>query len=1257
MKKIFTFGLSAMFMLLGGVNVTAQTPVTILEDLTSSKIQNADFSADKPVTTIIYTYDYNMLDNGLGAGGTNLFGMQAVTGWTASSPSDNIKVMESSNSENRTDGANAKAAGVYAYTDDSVDDNLPGLGGSYYAPYLEEGVTGQSLGLVAVWGAAAAYTQDVTLPAGDYMMLINYQNVSGSASVNRSRNGFIAEDGTEFISSKVAYTVMLWETDTIFIRLKAETKGQISLGYQSGNFGSGDAPHLFIDHVKLYSISTSTLDKIEIEKAKAELWELIEAGNQIGADTKEAKAVYEDANATLEQVKAAIERQKVINESSTTDLSAFFISNPHFTLDTPLPNDNGITTYDYDMADPNGANQRVVDYYGMQPITDWEANHPGENSYAAGIFSVGSNSFLGGAAYLPPLQMSDGATEGNLLGLVTCWSATAQYTQKVTLPAGTYTLSMSYYNSGGSQAVAKNLIGFVTDDGTEYLGTTLTFPVGKWTTDRVVFTLDEPTSGYFTMGYTATNTGSGNMPHFFIDGIAIYYVGDTEFDPSLMGLQAAVTVGQSYLDKKFYTELKEEFEEAVNAGDALVKSQSNDADANTAAMEAINALLPQVTANINAYQKLDVFYNEGGALANALVKYEKSAPALYERLLLLNDDVMMVLDEYNWATAEIEAAIASLDTIVIEGVKEAWETTATSGEPLDEDLDISILFDQLAYTYSTTAQSGANVPDKEWVYGDATNFKTQYGTAEVWNQSPFAVSRTIKDMPAGTYTITTKAFYRIADNVTNYDSYQNYDGKAYVFAGASKTELANVAEIASDTAPEGLGWAEVAASSTVYHPNSQQAAYNTFESDEYTETLQKSVATVIAGEKGDLTFGITADQLEDNAWVVWYTFSISYNTVNEDVLNGELEQLIETALNYLDENGGEINTYAESQLQKAITDAENAVGADVEEMSAAVVALQTAMNIAKENLTNMLALEDAKTALGEAADTYGDTASAEAMAAYDAIVDEAEDVDDLTNEELKNLIERILKVADKLRVPASDGASDDNPIDMTVVIKNADFEQNGGNGSADVPGWNADTDGIAKKVKDPAINGKSTEFWDSTPSTSEFNLYQTLANLPAGTYELGAYAVCAQVDTEDEGYVALYAVTSDGTTSSTPVEILPNMEGKTYPADAEVLASAKPYSIIFTLKEGEEVTIGFQSIGTLSTRWFVCDDFTLTYYGTASSKEATPDDGLVVIDGINSESSAINAIYTVTGAKVSSLQKGINLVKMADGTVQKVLVK
>ena len=291
----------------------AQTKVTVLQDLTS-QLTNVDFSADAAVTTTIRTYDYDMTDSGAGSGvdgAVELFGQQAVTGWTAEKLTDNTKVSASSK-DARTDGLNARAAGIFAYEDDSKEEyQTIGLGGSYYAPDIsaEQGITGQALGIVAVWGADIKYSQDVTLPAGGYMILVKHYNGAGSAEMNPNYNGFVAADGTSYLSSKTTYTPSVWETDTIFVRLKAETSGVIQLGYKSGNYGSGNAPHIFIDNVKLYSIDPAPLDQAEIDAKKVELLDVIEKGLDLGADTKDAQAVYDNPSATLADVIKAIEDQ------------------------------------------------------------------------------------------------------------------------------------------------------------------------------------------------------------------------------------------------------------------------------------------------------------------------------------------------------------------------------------------------------------------------------------------------------------------------------------------------------------------------------------------------------------------------------------------------------------------------------------------------------------------------------------------------------------------------------------------------------------------------------------------------------------------------------------------------------------------------------------------------------------------------------------------------------------------------------------
>ena len=1283
MKKIFTLALSAM--MLGGVNLSAQKNYTVLEDLTS-KIQNADFSADTPVSGLekICTYNYDMTDPGLGAGGVQIFGLQPITGWVANFPTDNVLL------ENRaTTNADAKAGGIFAYIDDASEEVSTGLGGAYYAPYLtEEVTTGQGLGIVAVWGSDAQYTQDMTLPAGAYMMLVKVQNTAGGEAFLHSNIGFVAADGTTYVSGKKSFAVGTWETDTIVFQLETETAGKLSLGYKAGNYGSGGAAHLFIDNVKLCSIDPRPLIQAEVDAAKVQLLALIEEAKDYGVDVSAAQAVYNNADATLEQVQKAIEDQKKLIEAGLTDLSAFFITNPHFTLGTPLPEDDGICTYDYDMVDPNGSNGRVVNYYGMLPVEGWVPSNPNENARACGVFKLGSNSFLGGAAFLPPTTMSDGSTEGNLLGFISVWSAKSQYTQAVTIPAGKYTLEISYYNAGGAGEIGQNLMGFIDADGNEYFGELKKFEEGKWMKEQIKFELDEETSGQFSVGFTAANAGSGSMPHFFIDGISLYYVGETEIDPSLFALQAAVSAGENLLGESFNVELTDKLDEVVNAGAKLVSSQSADAEANKAAADAINNLLPEVRRNIDAYTKLNEFYDDGGALSNALAEYEGFEP-LHGNLLDLNDEVMTAIDEYSWTTAQIEQAIDTLGAIVKDGVQVAWENAVENGSGFDNDLDISILFEQLAYTYSTSALGSADVPDKEWVYGTATNFKTQYGTAEVWNQSPFEVSRTMKDMPAGTYTITTKAFFRNAANIPNLEGYDpSAEPEAAVFAGYSKTGLTNVAAIALDS-KDGWGEVNLTDGTKKYVPNNQKNAYDLFEDEAYAEQLQKSVTTVLT-EQGDLTFGVKASEMAGDSWVVWYTFSIAYNAVDEDALTAELASFVAEVKSFIEENDGSMNGLAAQQLLDAAEEAEGAVGKDVATMSEAKAKLQAAYDNAKANIEVMTKFVAADENLTLVAEEYYEYASAEAQAAYDALEG---DVDEMTNEEIEAFIEKLNAVAADLKVPATSGeASDENPVDLTSLIVNPSYTDENSDG------WQGSVPSHANYNRKDMV-----EYYQAT-----FDHYQTIYSLPAGTYEVALNcfnripSANAQADLDsllmgkkeaiqsafvyvkvgEKTYSEPFRLISEGrradkslieascselsdsllvgadaaTLSYTPNNM--QTAGACFEetdAEGNALSDEQNYvvRVVFTLEEKSDIVIGAKN--SSNGTWAIWDNWKLTSFGTSSAKTESGDPSGV--EGVDAENAVPVAIYTTAGAQVKSLQKGFNIVKFSDGTTKKVLVK
>lgn len=489
----------------------------VLEDYTSI-IVNSDFKNGSPVTNTICMYDYNMEDNGVANGGMGLFGQQSVPGWKAREESDNTRVSTDNNHGVRTDNLNGRAAGVFAY---DLNSKI-GLGGDYY-PHIEGGDK-QGLGLVAVWGANLIYSQHVSLPEGDYLLIAKQCNIAGNGKVNNNF-GFKVNDAVYYYSNMTRFPVKsvlesqgkdYWIKDSVIFRLNEPTEGDIILGYYFGS-GSNSAPHLIVDNVRLLRVAPTGLDQQQIDKAKNELKTLIDEATRFHVETSDSESVYNDPLATLDQVKEAIDKQKVLNFDVITDLSQFFIMNPSFAVDIPVS--DGICTYKEDMERIN------VMHYGMQPVTGWRSCHPNKNSCASGIFETGTTAFLGDISFTPPTTLSDGS-KGKLLGLVACWNGTVQYIQSVTLPAGSYSLAISYFNMLSENHVGKNLFGFIADDGTEYLGTTKTFFEDGWSKETIAFTLDAETSGYFSIGYTSINTGSGNMPHLFIDSMTLLYVGN-----------------------------------------------------------------------------------------------------------------------------------------------------------------------------------------------------------------------------------------------------------------------------------------------------------------------------------------------------------------------------------------------------------------------------------------------------------------------------------------------------------------------------------------------------------------------------------------------------------------------------------------------------------------------------------------------------------------------------------------------------------
>lgn len=226
-------------------------------------------------------------------------------------------------------------------------------------------------------------------------------------------------------------------------------------------------------------------------------------------------SLFEDINDIIPTFKSDIDAALVVShEKQETPTEPV---NLDFSQGTPL--DNGVCTYDYDRENNN------TTYFGTQDVYGWSTT-TNQNAMAGGLFEYGTSAFLGNATNTVPSANPEGQTTGNALGLLAVWTSTVQYTQRIKLPAGDYTLRVPVYNTSGASPMVKNLIGFIADNGTEYLATTKEYPVGKWKTESVSFTLSEDTEGYLTLGYTSDSKGYANMPHLFID--CVKFVGSSD---------------------------------------------------------------------------------------------------------------------------------------------------------------------------------------------------------------------------------------------------------------------------------------------------------------------------------------------------------------------------------------------------------------------------------------------------------------------------------------------------------------------------------------------------------------------------------------------------------------------------------------------------------------------------------------------------------------------------------------------------------
>lgn len=255
-------------------------------------------------------------------------------------------------------------------------------------------------------------------------------------------------------------------------------------------------------------------------------------------------------------------------------------------------------------------------------------------------------------------------------------------------------------------------------------------------------------------------------------------------------------------------------------------------------------------------------------------------------------------------------------------------------------------------------------------------------------------------------------------------------------------------------------------------------------------------------------------------------------------------------------------------------------------------------------------------------------------------------------------------------------ASEAEPKDISGILVNASFS-----GDSDA-GWN--------------ITGNHANWYSECEFyNTNFDIFQIISGLPAGSYRVavqgyyrdgGRDVAVANYNTVDEegnnkftANASLYANTVAAPmismASDSILGIVPgaHADGSTYAWYQPNAATAEEADLVsypdgmnsawymmselgkyadnkvdVVISEGEDLKFGIIKTNTISADWTIFDNFKLYYLGTEAP---------VAIQSAEAASQLPTAIYSVSGSKISNMHKGINIVKMSDGTVRKVFVK
>ena len=693
---------------------------------------------------------------------------------------------------------------------------------------------------------------------------------------------------------------------------------------------------------------------------------------------------------------------------------------------------------------------------------------------------------------------------------------------------------------------------------------------------------------------------------------------------------------------KANAELKEALEQALSTARDVVTE--DEADYQTAYKTLLTAV-ENINASVADYKRLEVLLKKAQTDADAYAE----VPDLGTTLVTLAEQYEAAYEDGSVTKEKIDEWMANYDANLAKAVRDALPTATEEKplriNPLGLNLDYAENNDTLGWVVKTGSLSGV--------------YKVNNHNGEVW-QNSYSALQTIANLPAGKYVIKARAFERTSSNANGYEAYIAGEDNVtmYLVANENKVKVKNHAEGAMEQSEApAAGYVEtvpaetdedgnvVSEGSGIWLPNSQAAAEWAFNN---TEFYQNEVSTYLVSE-GDLTFGTRNDAITeaDNQWNLWTNFEIFYYGKSQNALYEQVQVLAEQASAMLNDPTLIPISAGEDKLNTALNAAEAAKQTDSEETLTAIInQLNESMAYINEGQTLAEKLMGIYNVYDEKAATTDIISNDET---FFALMDMESELSTSISQESFSSNEQIQAWMDALPVawvayvmgqPEAATASSENPLDVTGIIFNDNFDNGNANyWTVDALGQNNgyqnnstytnDTDAENPLPEEEVVTlDQFIECWRSGAVLTDGAISQKLAAaLPEGTYVLQAegHAV-AQMGYPEGGIQGVNLGVTDGTnTWSTPMAV---PEGAT---------DARParYQVEFKSDGKTPVTIGI-FVKETNANWIAADNFKLFYIGAEGN----------AVEGIAAEAnnSKSFAIYNLAGQRVAKAVKGLYII-------------